>query len=168
MVILAESPNDLQKSLDNLCLYCDEWGLEVNTDKTKIMVFRNRGIYKNNESWTYKNIAIEAVNDFNYLGCTFNYTSSFTLNNQTLYGKGLKAMNVLISNLKRYNTSPLVALQLFDAFVSSILYYSCEVSGFSRADILEKLHLRFCKSVLGVRQLVTQRCTESWVDTHCI
>ena len=93
MVILAESPNDLQKSLDNLCLYCDEWGLEVNTDKTKIMFFRNRGILKNHESWTYKNIAIEAVNDFNYLGCTFNYTGSFTLNNQTLYGKGLKAMN---------------------------------------------------------------------------
>ena len=152
MVILAESLNDLPKSLDNLCLYCDEWGLEVNTDKTKIMDFRNRGILKNNESWTYKNIAIEAANDFNYLGCTFNYTGSFTLNNQTLYGKGLKAMNVLISNLKRYNTSPRVALQLFDAFVSPILYYSCEVSGFSRADILEKLHLRFCKSVLGVRQ----------------
>ena len=135
-----------------MCLYCDEWGLEVNTDKTKIMVFRNRGILKNNESWTYKNIAIEAVNDFNYLGCTFNYTGSFTLNNQTLYAKGLKAMNVLISNLKRYNTSPRVALQLFDAFVSPILYYSCEVSGFSRADILEKIHLRFCKSVLGFRQ----------------
>ena len=152
MIIVAENEIDLQRSLNNLNQYCDNWKLDVNTDKTKIVVFRKRGKLKSNEQWVYADNPIEIVNDFNYVGCTFNFTGSFTLNNQMLYGKGLKAMNVLLSNLKRYNTSPKVALQLFDAFVTPILYYGCEVSGFTNANTLEKLHLKFCKTILGVRQ----------------
>ena len=43
MVIIGKTPNELQQSLDLLKSYCDTWGLEVNTDKTKIVVFRKRG-----------------------------------------------------------------------------------------------------------------------------
>ena len=78
------------------------------------------------------------MNDFNYLGCTFNFTGSFILNNQTLYGKGLKAMNVLIANLKRHDVLPKIALQLFDAFGTPVLYYGCEVSGFTNANNIEQ------------------------------
>ena len=43
MVIFGNSPNDLQRRLDLLNVYCDRWGLSVNTEKTKVMVFRKRG-----------------------------------------------------------------------------------------------------------------------------
>ena len=43
MAILAKTPEDLQTSLDLLHTYCTNWGLEVNTTNTKIMVFRKRG-----------------------------------------------------------------------------------------------------------------------------
>ena len=43
MVILGKSPDELQYHLDLLHTYCNSWGLEVNTEKTKIMVFRYRG-----------------------------------------------------------------------------------------------------------------------------
>ena len=39
MVILGKDKNDLQTSLDLLEMYCHKWGLQVNTDKTKIVVF---------------------------------------------------------------------------------------------------------------------------------
>ena len=42
MAILAKTPEDLQTSLDLLHTYCTNWGLEVNTTNTKIMVFRKR------------------------------------------------------------------------------------------------------------------------------
>ena len=54
-----------------------------------------------------------------------------------LYGKGFKAINALLSNLKRYNATPKVTLQSFDVFVTPILYYGCEVSGFTNAKNLE-------------------------------
>ena len=128
MVLIAwETPEDLQSSLNNLYDYCKRWGLEVNVSKTKIMVFRKRGNLKRQETWTYADEQVDIVNDFNYLGVTFNYTGSFNLNTQNLHGKGLKAMNILISNLKKYETKPRVALQLFDAFVTSVLTYGCEI-----------------------------------------
>ena len=40
------------------------WGLEVNTAKTKIVVFRRRGQIRVNEQWTYHNNHLEVVDDF--------------------------------------------------------------------------------------------------------
>ena len=39
MVLIAESPQNLQKKLNTLHVYCIEWKLEVNVQKTKIVVF---------------------------------------------------------------------------------------------------------------------------------
>ncbi|XP_045180152.2 uncharacterized protein LOC123539573 isoform X1 [Mercenaria mercenaria] len=154
MVILAETPIDLQSSLDTLYDYCNTWGLEVNVDKTKCVVFRKRGGLLRGESWYYGNNSciIETVNDFNYLGVTLNYTGNFTLNTQTMYGKGLKAMNTLIANLKKHETLTKLALQLFDSFVGSTVSYGCEIWGLSKSKQLETLHIKFCKTLLGVRQ----------------
>ena len=46
MVILSNSPEDLQNSLNLLGSYCDNWGLSVNVDKSKVMVFRKRGVVR--------------------------------------------------------------------------------------------------------------------------
>ena len=107
--------------------------------------------YTNNEHWVYNGTRLEVVNDFKYLGVVFNYTGSFVLNQQALCGKGLKPMNILISNINKYEVRPKTALQLFDAFVSSILNYSSEIWGFCKGKNMEALHLRFCKYVLGVK-----------------
>ena len=76
----------------------------------------------------------------------------FVLNNQCLTGKALKAMNILFQNVKKLEINPATTMQLFDAFVGSIINYACPVWGFSRSKDLESVHLKFCKMVLGVRQ----------------
>ena len=53
MVILSENPNDLQNSLNKLLSYCNKWGLEVSTEKTKMVVFRKKGALRYNETWYY-------------------------------------------------------------------------------------------------------------------
>ena len=102
MVIFGKTPEDLQNSLDMLKQYCDKWGLMVNTKKTKVMVFRKRGGLRHNEIWEYEGDSLDVVNDFNYLGIVFNYTGNFTLNQEHLAGKGLKALNILVSKTKQY------------------------------------------------------------------
>ena len=42
--------------------------------------------------------------------------------------------------------------QHFDAFVGSILSYSCEVWGFNKWKNIEKIHLKFLKLLLGVKK----------------
>ena len=46
MAIFGKTPEDLERSLDLLKVCCDNWGLNVNTEKTKIMVLRKRGNLK--------------------------------------------------------------------------------------------------------------------------
>ena len=42
-------------------------------------------------------------------------------------------------------------LGLFDKLILPILTYVSEVSGFSKADNIERTHLQFCKRLLGVK-----------------
>ena len=67
MVTLGESPEDLQDNLNELYKYCDKFGLEINTAKTKV-VFRRRGGLRQNERLSLNGTVLETVNDFNYLG----------------------------------------------------------------------------------------------------
>ena len=40
---------------------------------------------------------------------------------------------------------------VFDSFVSSILNYGCEIWGYTKSKELERIHLKFCKQLLGVK-----------------
>ena len=96
MAIIGKSPSEVQSQLDTLISYCTKWGINVNIQKTKIMVFRKRGGLLPDEKWTYNGQNIEVVNDFNYLGTVFNYTGNFNLNKEYITGKALKSVNLLI------------------------------------------------------------------------
>jgi len=43
MTSLATSIDELQNQLDTILTHCEKWGIKVNVDKTKIVVFRKRG-----------------------------------------------------------------------------------------------------------------------------
>jgi hypothetical protein len=80
MVILATNLSDLQSSLNKFYEYCNTWGLQVNVDKSKCMVFRKRGGLRKREAWFYdaNSYILENVNDFNYVGVAFNHTGKFS------------------------------------------------------------------------------------------
>jgi len=151
MAIFAKSPEELQTNINLLHSYCKTWGLIVNTDKTKIMVFRKRGRLLANEKWSFDGKELMVVDDFNYLGTVFNYTGNFKLNQEYLAGKAIKALNILLQHCKKYELKPKILCQLFDSFVGSILNYSAEVWGFKQSKELERIHLKFCKRILKLK-----------------
>ena len=77
-VLLAESPEDLQKYLDTLNEYCNIFYLKINTSKTKIFIF-SRGKLKNIASFKFADMKLDVVNDYNYLGVTFNFNAKFNV-----------------------------------------------------------------------------------------
>ena len=103
VVIFGNSPVDLQNSLNKLYDYCQNWSLEVNTDKTKVMIFRKKGKPLPHEQFYYNGIRLENIDHFNYLGKVFSYTGNFQHNQEQLIGKSLKALNVLLINCRKYN-----------------------------------------------------------------
>ena len=101
MANFAKTPDELQDHLNNILSYCNSSGLHVNTNKTKVMVFRKRGGVKLNENLSYDYNILEVVDNFNYLGTIFNCTGNFSLNQEYLAGKALKALDILMYNCKR-------------------------------------------------------------------
>ena len=110
MAILGNSPNDLQRRLDLLSIYCDRWGLSVNTEKTKVMVFRKKGGYAQMNNgilakifWHFGQDILAVVDKLNYLGTVFNYTGSFRENQETIVGKSHKTLNSLLIDINKYD-----------------------------------------------------------------
>ena len=150
-VLMSESKDGLQLSLRKLEYYCIKWNLHVNTDKTKIVIFRKGGIVNRNYRWYYEGKEIEIVNCFNYLGVVLSSGGSFVKACKTLCDKALKAMVHLFSITMNIEVPIKLMLDLFDTYVQSILNYGCEIWGFIKADNIEIVHKKFCKRILGVK-----------------
>ena len=75
-MVLAESAVQLQKALDSLNIYCNKWALKVNLDKTKVIIF-SKGKIRRYKSFAFGDNTIDIVEDYVYLGTTFNYNGSF-------------------------------------------------------------------------------------------
>jgi hypothetical protein len=90
-VLMAESASNLQTLLDKFHLYCDIWKMNVNVDKTKIVVFSKERLPRNLH-FNHNGTNIDLVKDFNYLGISFSRTGSFKVCKKHLSEKGIKVM----------------------------------------------------------------------------
>lgn len=151
LVLFSESQSGLQSMLNILHKYTLEWNLEVNINKTKIIVFRNCGHVKDSEKWLYCDNEIEIVDQFNYFGFLLNYNARFHVNQQHFALQGRKAMYAIKSKTRNLFLNTETMLSLFDTYVSSVLLYSCEVYAMHEGKALEQVHFDFCKTVLGVQ-----------------
>ena len=152
MVIFSESAEGLQKGFDVLADYCNRWKVKVNTNKTKVVIFRKGGILPRNLKFTFEGKDIQIVKSFSYLGIVLTQGAAFTEAQKTLAGQAQKAIFKLNTYLYHYtNITVKHKLDLFDKLVLPILNYSCEVWGFIPALSIERVHTRFCKQALGVK-----------------
>ena len=70
-LILAENPNDLQASLNEMEKYCDTFDLHINVNKTKILTF-SRGKLRKHHIFNFGEHILDTVDEYNYLGLVFN------------------------------------------------------------------------------------------------
>jgi hypothetical protein len=64
---------------------------------------------------------------------------------------GTKAMYEILKRGKFHNLSISCQLVLFDKVVKPILLYGCELWGLSNCDIIERVHLKYCKLLLNLK-----------------
>ena len=151
MVIFSETKDGLQEMLNALYIYTKKWKLTVNIDKTKIVIFRNGGVVKDEDKWFYDDVQIDIVNKFTYLGIVLNFNGKFAVAQKKVAEQGRKAMFCLFSNIRQFSFNYATLLSLFDTYVSSILCYGSEIWGFHKAQDVEKIHIDFCKRILNVK-----------------
>ena len=66
VVLISESKDGLQNCLKTLSDYCTAWQLEVNTNKSKILVFNSNGKSFLNE-FVYNGINLQTVKQYCYI-----------------------------------------------------------------------------------------------------
>ena len=151
IALCADNVNDLQILLCTLEKYCENWKMNVNMKKSKIIVIRNGGPLRSNEKWYFKKQAMETTSHYKYLGVMFSSKLTWNLAQDELTKQSCRS---LINIRKLYNECgtlpPSMLFKLFDKLIVPILCYGSEVWGYEKSEKIEMVHTKFCKWVLGV------------------
>ena len=162
LVLISQSPSGLQNCLDKLSIYCKEWHLTVNLDKTKVMVFNRNGRKLTKDVFKFNDELIEFCTEYKYLGILFKPSGIFTGAVNLLCKKASKAMFCIKKMLYSEKVDVMSHMKLFNSCVSPILLYCSEIWALNivkNTKTLEsqylsteyvKLQLKFAKALIGV------------------
>ena len=159
ILILSETDEGLQRKLKELEKYCEKNKLSVNTDKTQCMIFNRTGRLLRNYTFSFKNRSLACVKEYKYLG--FLVTPSGAIKNglEDLRIRSLKAFAKLKKSLgTHFKLNISNTIHLFNYMIRPILLYCSDFWGCLKPpknNPVERLHLSFCKQLLGVSKQTT-------------
>lgn len=158
IALLSDTALGLQRQINILNDACKRLFLNVNIDKTKVMVFRKGGFLGKNEKWFLNGRQLEVVNEYTYLGFVFTTKMSLKRGVDALAVKGRRACIDCIRHVRKLNDiSKTCFFKIFDAQVQSVLLYSSEMWGLKRLDNIEKVHTLAIKRFLNVPLKVSNK-----------
>ena len=150
LLLIFHSAEGLQDSLNKLSQYCQNWFLNINLRKTKIVVFQKKTRRSTLENYYFmiNNRRIEIVNDYTYLGVNFSSNRSFIRHKEKLQEKTERSIFAFRRYFDPSKLSINIYNKLFDALFHPILTYSSEVWGAYdknenttwKKDTIEKTH----------------------------
>ena len=151
VILVSDTIQGLQQKLNVLETQSKRLGIQVNLDKTKIMVFRKGGFLSRHEKWYYGGTLLEVVNSYKYLGFDFTTKMSMTSSTSSFIIKAKSALNLLLRSLNSIDCHEIsIFFTLFDTKILPILSYSSELWGIYSIEGIEKVHTVAIKRFLNV------------------
>ena len=122
-VIFGLNAEDFQNNLNIFYEYSQQWKLNINYTKTKVMIF---GTY-NTDDFEFKlgDNVIEICKEFRYLGVQFSSRRSFYKAMRHNVNHAKKALHLLYKRINNLHLPIDLQLHLFDHTVLPILLYGC-------------------------------------------
>ena len=154
LILVSDTKEGLQRQLNGVFTFCSKSQMIVNSLKTKIMIF---GKKQGDEEFTFNSTILNIVDEYKYLGVVFNSISTCNQNIVKQHvpyirDKALKASFMCFKKCRKIGfVTPKVGFQLFNSFVSPLVNYGCEIWSTKEYPILELVHLKFLKLLLGVK-----------------
>ena len=155
-VIISNSVDGLQNSLNIYDDDCTLWRLTVNHSKSKVIIFSKRT--QSNITFSLGGIPLETVREYKYLGVVFSGNNSFFGMKKYIAEQGSRAMYSLLSKTRNLELPPDLQIELFEKLVRPILLYACEIWGFGNVEVVERVQLNFLKRVLNIKN-----CTPNYI-----
>ena len=85
------------------------------------------------------------------MGIDIKHTCNFRNAVKVLSDQALRAYHNLLYNFDKLDCKTQMKMELFDKMITPILLYGSEVWGIYCIKEIDKLHIKFCKYVLGVK-----------------
>lgn len=99
-----------------------------------------------------KDFELEIVDSFKYLGVMFYKNGNWHRTQKCIAEYGTYSLHNLYKTLSNIDLPVIERFKLYDSLVGSVLSYASEVWGYNKADDVERVHTRFCRSILGVKR----------------
>ena len=129
LIIFSKSENGLQNMISKLSNYTKQNGLNINTDKTKCMIFNKTGKHIR-RNFLFNNIKIESVREYKYLGFLITPSGEINSGLKDLKSRAVFALTLLRSKMGEYfNKYPDIIIHLFDALIKPIILYMSDFWG---------------------------------------
>ncbi len=96
--------------------YCNIWKLEVNAQKTKVVIFGSKK-NKSVPDYSLGGEKIEVVSQYTYLGVLFKSNGNMKDNVSVMKNMASRAMFALLTQARNLNLDTDVQLHLFDSMV---------------------------------------------------
>ena len=189
LILLSLSPEAAQKQINVLNNFCNEWGIEVNQSKTKVVEFGDKKSTTGTKPKFYlQDKLLETVDSYCYLGVLLHQSGKLGSAQDSLKSKAMRAFFGLKRTIMRSKITFKAATTLFDSLIKPIVLYGAPLftptSPVVKAIVKsiktnkpllqnflpkvsrspsEKVHLSFMKWALGVHRKTSNIGT--WGET---
>ena len=114
IILLSELEAGLQECIDKLSQYCESWCLNVNYEKSKVMIYNKVGRLYGNSNYYVNNIKLEVVRGYKYLGIICSVNGRFSAAISELMKRGQEDYYKLCSLFKNASPSVNIMIHTFD------------------------------------------------------
>ena len=127
LFVVSTSEKGLQNAINLVSSFYTSLGLQLNTKKTKILVFNKSGKVLKGYKFALDGAQLEVVDHYQYLGIKLRPSGSLTFAAEELCAKARKAWYSISNIVYKDKRMPVRrAFHLFDSLVTPVALYGCE------------------------------------------
>ncbi len=147
----TDDDDKLQRLIDVVYDYLQEWGLQANVSKSAVVVFGGSRAPRPTRTWTWGNAAIPLKTEYKYLGIILHSDGSWRHAVAAAYDRARQALATYAPYLSSRHLAYDVRLLVYKMYVRPRLEYGAEVWQPSQEEAkkLEQLQLAAARMVLG-------------------
>ena len=127
VVLIADSPDDLQTLIDTVDGFCRKWKMSMNMKKSEVMVVKAPGVKSPTHTWECRDETLKVVSRYKYLGIWFTDDLKWKVHFEVMLEK-VRKRTLSIGKVLRNKNIPLRAKTLvWLALVRPLMEYGAEV-----------------------------------------
>ena len=127
LILLSLDNKTSQLQLNKLSKFCNEWGIDINESKTKVVIFGKESELNTNLNFLLDNKPVEIVDSYCYLGIILHKSGKLTPAINDLKNKSMRAFFGLKRTVNRSKLSFRSLATLFDSLIKPIVLYGAPI-----------------------------------------